>query len=552
MKREIESVIQKVCKKTFDAEAAVELTRPEEQFGDYSTNIALQLARKLGQPPQGIADQLADALRTALGSKISSITVAGQGFLNVRLSDHSLLESIQKINISKPFAGQKVVIETNNPNPFKDIHIGHAFNSIVADTVANLLESGGAETHRVSYHGDIGLHVGKSMWAILKFIDGDLNKLSSINALERPSFLSQKYAEGATAYEQNELAKKEIEHYAQESFAPSESLFKQVYDICKDWSFSYFGEVFQMTGSHPVERRYLESEADKAGRSVVEEHIGKVFERSDGAIVFPGDRYGLHTRVFISGKGNTLYEARDLGLMQLKQKDFSPQASYIVTAVEQREYFQVIFKAAELALPELAGITKNIPTGTVKLSSGKMSSRDGTATTIGWLFDSLQRALKDRGAPVGSINDEMVGALRYTMLKNRVGSDVTFDVSQAISLEGNSGPYIQYAYVRARSILKKSKVPTAVLSSNLEPGERSLALKISEYPEATERAVVELMPHHICSYLYEVAQAFNHFYENNRVIDNERTAVRLGLVEAYADVINNGLKILNIPAPLQM
>jgi arginyl-tRNA synthetase len=241
-----------------------------------------------------------------------------------------------------------------------------------------------------------------------------------------------------------------------------------------------------------------------------------------------------------------------MGLMQLKQSDFNPQSSYIVTAVEQKEYFQVILKAAELALPQLAGVTHNISTGTVKLSTGKMSSRQGNTINIGWLFDRLEKALRQRGASIGKLQEEMVGALRYSLLKNRLGSDVIFDVSESISLAGNSGPYLQYAYVRAHSILQKSAVSPADGINQFEPGERSLAYKISEYPEVVEQAFLELMPHLICNYLYELAQVFNRFYENNRVLGSDRQAERLLLVELYLKALSQGLSILGIPTLSQM
>lgn len=553
MRQKITNTIERLCSELFDTHLKVELTRPEEQFGDYSTNVALQLAKPLQKNPREVAETLSVKLRETLADVVTEVSVAGPGFINLKLSDSALWTETSMIQ-PNIYAEQKIVIETNNPNPFKDLHIGHAYNSIVADTLANLLEAGQGEIHRVSYHGDVGLHVGKSLWAILKFIGDDILKLETISAIDRPKFLSEKYAEGATAYEGDDVAKQQIIELANKSFKLEDGLIKQAYDICKDWSFSYFDAVFTSLGSQPIERRYLESQTDIAGRAVVESSVGSVFEHSDGAIVFPGEKYDLHTRVFISSRNTTLYEARDLGLMQLKLKDYSPQSSYIVTAVEQKQYFQVVLKAAELAMPESKGVTHNISTGTVLLSTGKMSSRTGNVVNIGWLFNEIEKALVERGATPDSLPDSMIAALRYTMLKNRLGSDVVFDVGDAISLEGNSGPYLQYAHARAQSILRKVEVDdtTELLAETLEPGERSLVRKISEYSEVVDKAVAELMPHHICTYLYELAQTFNRFYENNRVIDDERQILRLALVKKYAQTLHDGLQILGIHAPDKM
>jgi arginyl-tRNA synthetase len=551
----VKEKLKALCKDLFDADIEPDLSRTDEQFGDYATNIALQLAGKLNKNPREIAETLTEKLRLQLSETVSEVTIAGPGFINLRLRDGVLWSSALAPAGSQTYANKTIVIETNNPNPFKDMHIGHAYNSIVADTIANLLQAGGGNVHRVSYHGDVGLHVGKTMWAVLEQVSNDPSGLANIDESDRPQFLSKAYAAGNAAYEKDDKAKQEIEAYAKESFSLNDPAFKEIYETCKAWSFTYFDSVFKLIGSSPIKRRFLEREADEAGRRAVEGNIGSVFEKSDGAVIFPGEKYGLHTRVFISSRGNTLYEARDLGLIQLKAAEYNPDASYIVTAVEQKEYFKVVFKAAELALPDLAGVTHNIPTGTVKLTSGKMSSRKGNFINIGWLIDEIAKALVDRGGEESVTDDAIIGALRYTMLKVRIGGDVVYDPAESVSLEGNSGPYLQYAHARARSILAKSETEIREQeagSIELESGERSLVRKIGEYAEVVDKAVAELMPHHVCTYLYELAQVFNSFYEHNRVIGDPRQDLRLQLVNTYADTLKKGLVLLNISAPERM
>lgn len=548
--QKIQSALSATIKNLFNIDLAVEISRPDEQFGDFATNVALQLAGKLQKNPREVATQIVADLKNQLGSSIKNIQIAGPGFINITLTDAALAEIAKEALQSKfsEFANQTVVIETNNPNPFKDMHIGHAYNCIIADTLANLIELAGADLHRVSYHGDVGLHVGKSLWAILQFVGVDASKLNGISVEDRPEFLSEMYAKGAVAYEQDDLAKQQIEELTKQTFNFQDEFTRQVYETCKQWSFDFFDSIFKRLGSKPIEKRYLERDADKLGREIVEKNLGNVFEKSEGAVIFPGEKYGLHTRVFINSRGNTLYEARDLGLMQLKARDYNPKSSYIVTAIEQKEYFQVVLKAAGLCLPELSEQTHNIATGTVKLSSGKMSSRTGQVINIGWLFDEIEKALKERGTTGEALEAAVTGALRYTMLKNRTGSDVIFDVNEAISLDGNSGPYLQYAHARARSILAKSE-NSGDLGADFDPHERSLVRKISEYPEVVQKSVADLLPHHICAYLYELAQNFNRFYEKSRVIGNSRESIRLQLVKMYADVLQEGLKQLGIPAP---
>lgn len=536
-------MIEETIRRQFGCEATVQLTRPDAQFGDWATNMALQLAKPLGKNPREIAETIAAALRDQ--PDIADASVAGPGFINIRLTDAALLESI-KTRPATQRAGQTVVIETNNPNPFKAMHIGHAFNAILADTIANLLAVSGARLHRVSYHGDVGAHVGKSMWAILRYIDGDIAKLTAIPADERNTFMSKMYAEGARAFKEDEAAKAAIMELARQSFTLDDPLYKQAYDICKQWSFDEIDANMQRIGNLPIERRYLESEADARGVPIVKAHAPDVFQESDGALVFKGSQYGSFDNVFVTSHGLGLYGARDIGLMTLKHDDFHAEKSYIVTAEEQRDYFKGVIKAAELCMPDMAGVTENISTGTVKLTTGKMSSRDGDVVTIGWLFDEFSKAIRQRG---GEPTDEVVaGALRYQFLKVKIGSDVVFDVNEAVSLTGNTGSYLQYAHARARGILARATADV-VFPTTIYEEDRALVRKLSEYREAVNRAADNLEPHHICNYLFDLAQEFNRYYEKNQVVGSDKEAHRVGLVAVYADILKAGLVILGITAP---
>lgn len=547
MKSDVTTVLTDIIHELYQLDMVPELSRPDSEFGDFATNVAMQLAKQFGKKPHDIAKIIVERLRH--DDIVMSAEIAGPGFINICVTDREIIGAVQHPAMCTAGRGQIVVIETNNPNPFKDLHIGHAYNCIIADTIANLIETSLATVHRVSYHGDVGLHVGKSMWAILEWCQGDITRLDNVAETDRALFMSERYVEGATAYEQDTEAHIAIETLAKQSFAPTDEAYISAYELCKQWSFDYITTMVARLGSQPVEKRYLESEADSVGVATVRTHTGEVFSESDGAVVFAGEAFGLHTRVFIASRGTGLYEARDLGLMQLKQADFHPAKSYIVTGQEQREYFKVVIKAAELALPELNGVTQNISTGTVKLSSGKMSSRTGNVLNIEWLFGQLRAALAERG---GDQDDEqtLIGALRYAMLRVRIGGDVIFDIENALSLEGNSGPYLQYAHARACSIRDKAtRAPEFPEDVVLDAHERALALKISEYDEVISLAISELLPHYVTTYLYELAQVFNRFYEHARIVGDEREAIRLSLVDAYRDRLATGLKILGIPAP---
>lgn len=529
----------------YDVEATPVFSRPEAQFGDYSTNVAMQLAKQVGQNPRAIAEKLAEKLSET--GEYEAIEVAGPGFLNITLKPGTLLALTRK-EPRPERAGQSVVIETNNPNPFKAMHIGHAFNSIVADTLANLLAVDGATVTRVSYHGDVGLHVGKSMYSLLRYADGDVEKIRSIPEIERNSFMSKMYAEGSAAYKDDDTAKAEINELAQQSFTLEDPLYKEIYELCKNWSFEQIDALVARLGNLPTKARFLESLADPKGVETVRAHTPAVFKESNGAYMFEGSKHGSFDNVFVGSNGRGLYAARDLGLMQLKQQLFSPDKSYIVTAEEQRDYFKGVIAAAELALPELKDVTVNIPHGTVKLSTGKMSSRNGDVLEVSWLFDQFAEAIRARD---GQPDDEIIaGALRYQFLKVKIGGDVVFDVNEAVSLTGNTGSYLQYAHARARRILEK--LDTVSVPGEVREEDRALVRKLGEYHEIIALAKKSLEPHHICNYLFELAQEFNRYYEKNQVVGSDHEQHRAGLVSLYADTLRAGLMILGIVAPNKM
>ena len=181
-----------------------------------------------------------------------------------------------------------------------------------------------------------------------------------------------------------------------------------------------------------------------------------------------------------------------------------------------------------------------------------MSSRKGNIITA---LDILEAARVAGQASGNNPNeDTILAAVKYAFARNRIGGDIVYDPFESIALEGNSGPYLQYAHARARSIIGKAAGRSTAESAtgDLQPDERTLVRKLTEYADAVNKATVELMPHHICTFLYELAQEFNRFYEKNRVIGDGREALRLKLVEMYADTLKSGLTLLGIHAPDRM
>ncbi|HEX3568580.1 MAG TPA: arginine--tRNA ligase [Candidatus Saccharimonadales bacterium] len=552
----IQTALASAIQTLFKLDVEPELTRPDEQFGDYATNVALQLAGRLRQKPRDIAEAIVAELKKELGEEVSDITIAGPGFINITLSDSALTHAALEAPNTQPttYAGQKILTEYSDPNPFKPLHAGHLYTTLVGDSISRLIERAGAQIVRLNYGGDVGLHVGKSMWSIIKYLGGELpDKLADIPEAERPQWLGARYVEGNRAYETDESAKAEIvatnkKVYQLHETDDHDSPFAHIYWTCRQWSYDYFARLYTELQVKPFDRFIPESDVTPLGLETVQEQLKNgVFTRSDGAVVFNGEQFDLHTRVFINSDGLPTYETKDVGLSLTKWRDYHFDRSIIITANEQEQYMQVVLAAIKQFAPEPAERTRHLTHGVVKLQGGvKISSRKGNGPTA---LDILAAA-REAGAETGTDPSEetILAAVKYAFAKNRIGGDVIYDPKESIALEGNSGPYLQYAHARARSILRKAASKSGTIA-DMQADERTLARKIGEYPEVVQKAVLELMPHHICTYLYELAQTFNRFYERNRVIDDPRQDARLHLVEIYADVLKDGLSLLGIAAP---
>lgn len=550
----MEDLKQKIAaavKELFKVDIEVELSRPDEQFGDYATSVALKLAPQLNKKPHEIAEAIASKLK----DQFKNVEVAGPGFINFTLNDSDLWK-LAEAEPEKLYKNQTIVIEHTDPNPFKEFHIGHAYSNTIGEALNRLFVTGGAKVHQVSYHGDVGLHIAMAIWGIKQELRDKSYELREIKEDERREFLGKCYALGASHFKEDDKAAEEIREINKHIYEQDDQEINKLYDLGRKWSFEYFEKIYK-TLNVGFEKQYFESETGLAGAKVVAENKDKVFQESDSAIVFKGDEdKGLHTRVFITSQGLPTYEAKELGLAFAKQKDY-PDANLfvVVTANEINEYFKVLVAALSEIDKNLADKIRHISHGLVKLPSGKMSSRTGDVITLLQVLEMLEAAVKKLAKDdLASVNETVLGALKYTFLKHRIGGDIIFDIEESISVEGNSGPYLQYALVRANSILSKSEKSSGLIANGqqLQAGERSLLRKISEYPEVVTSAAQELMPSHVCTYLYELAQTFNRFYETNHVIGNEREAIRINLVKKYATVLKDGLSLLNISTPEKM
>lgn len=566
-------------------------------FGDYSTNIALTLTKQLKKNPMLIAQDLINNFPKS--ELIKKIEVIKPGFINFWIADVQLINQLNKtaqddFGITPTYKNKKVMVEYTDPNPFKEFHIGHLYSNSVGESISRIYGAIGSDVKRADYFGDVGMHVAKSVWGLIEKMKKEKVSISDLEKKllpERIKYLGQAYALGVKNYEGDKKIAEEIkginylvylcgqeylkdnynwtpqvnyQQYLRPEFLGQFKTIKEVYYAGKKWSLDYFEEIYKRLGTK-FDYYYPESIVGEFGLKIVKENLKKGhFEISEGAVVFPGEKYGLHTRVFINSLGLPTYEAKELGLAFKKYEDFKYDKSIIIVGNEIKEYFKVLHKALLITSPELGKITTNICTGMVKLPEGKMSSRTGNVITVAWMFDEIKIKLKEimknsKNIEEKELNDIVeiitVTAVKYSLLKNGIGQDIIFDFKESLALEGNSGPYLLYTYTRCQSVLNKyqksnikNQNDISKIKSDLNKDEQNVLRLINQFPEIIQQAAVQLAPNLIANYLYELAQKYNYFYQKNKILESEEKTkqLRLMLTKIAGKVIKEGLYLLGI------
>ena len=544
-------------------EVGFSLEHPENLvFGDYACNVAMVVAKQAGKAPR----EIAELLNTALDGQIEyveKIEVAGPGFLNFTLSRDFLTQEIARINKAgdswgkgTTWEGKKVFVEYTDPNPFKEFHIGHMFTNTTGESIARLFMMAGADTKRLNYQGDVGLHVAHALYGMQQL---GCTAESDFSARD----LGKAYAHGATAYK-NEVAgaKEAIRDINKKVYERSDEEINTLYDKGREVSLAYFETIYKILDTK-FDAYFFESECAQKGKDLVLANSA-VFTDSDGAKVFEGEQYGLHTRVFLNSEGQPTYAAKELALSKLKEEKLGVyDHSVISTSNEIAEYFKVLKKAMSFVYPDLAEKTEHIGHGTVRLTTGKMSSRTGDVISaldfIAEVTEAVQTKVRE-GAHSKEIGTELaqdvaIGAIKYATLRSNILQDSTFDKEQALSFEGSSGPYLQYTHARICSAVEKAASLGLVASTAVAPETPYVIERLLyRFPEVVLQALDNRQPHQVTTFITELASAFNGFYSEEKIADREDTYApyKVALAQAVAQTLKNGLWVLGIKAPMSM
>ncbi|PIQ92444.1 MAG: arginine--tRNA ligase [Parcubacteria group bacterium CG11_big_fil_rev_8_21_14_0_20_39_22] len=543
----------------------------DKNHGDYSFPVmkisptflnSKRNAKKMGvsevmkgeEDPRKTAELIKSEIEKNKPEWLERVEIAGPGFINFFLSKEYFASSLRSANIEvESLKGENIFVEHTQPNPFKEFHIGHLMNNVIGEAISRILKVNGATVKTATYHGDVGLHVAKAIWAVLNY---NLDKVELVNG--------QAYAKGNNAYEEREEVKKEILEINKKIYDRSDEKINELYDEGRKKSFENFERLYGRLGSK-FDFHFYESESGEIGKDIVLKKKDEgVFEESDGAVVFKGEKYGLHTRVFLNKEGLPTYEAKEVGLAKIKKDSFSYDKSVTVTANEQDSFFDVVEKAIGDVYPDLSGVLNHISHGMLKLPSGKMSSRTGNVITAESLVDIVKEkvveVVKERGftkEESEEVSEKVaLAALRYSILRGAIGGDIIFDIEKSISFEGDSGPYLQYAHTRAKSVLEKAKQEGVDMNFDLPVGWESVNLErlIVRFPEIVERAGREYAPHLLVTYLTELAGEFNSWYGREKIVDlnDLSSGYKLAITQSFANVMERGLWLLGIEIAKKM
>lgn len=528
----------------------------EEKLGDYSTNAAMVMAGELKRNPRELAVDLVGKLQLnkKLMNLVSRIEVAGPGFINFWIRDEELIRKLNEVMKEGEFLGgsdfmkgKKILVEYSSPNIAKSFSVGHLRSTIIGQAIFNLYKHSGGDMTSDNHLGDWGTQFGMIIAAVEEDVNFDWSS-ADIGKLE------EIYVDFNKRIEENP----ELRIKAKEAFLRLEKGDESARNIWKkavEISMKEFDEIYKKLDVS-FEHIYGESAFESLMPEVIEEakkkKISSVGEEGALIVEFKDEREKelMPPAMLVKSDGSTTYFTRDLATIKMRLSKPELKCDMYIYEVggEQRLHLKQVFETAKKLWPEETREVEfvHVAHGLLSLPEGKMSTRKGNTIKLG---DLLTRA-DEKSSGEKEIS---VGAVKYNELKRSPVMDYVFKWDEALSMEGNSAPYLQYVYVRTRGILNKSKENLGKIITSekvfANDDERTLArwllLRFTE-GEVVESAAKNFAPQQVCSYLFETAQKFNGFYERNKVIGVENQGLRLALTILTGEVIKNGLKLLGI------
>lgn len=560
----------------------VNATKPEIE-GDY-TIVLFAFVKQLGKSPDELGNALGEAVMAKMPGTITAFNIV-KGFLNFTISDQFWLDYIQATDTSKlvtPTADpKKIMVEYSSPNTNKPLHLGHLRNNFLGWSIAEILKLQGNNVVKTCIVNDRGIHICKSMIAWQLFAGGATPESTNMKG---DHFVGDYYVKYNDAYKaeietliaggmSQETAEQEapIQKAAQamllkweQGDADTMALWKRM----NEWVYAGFDVTYKKIGSDFF-KTYYESNTYLLGKDLVDQGLTKkvFYQKEDSSVWIDLTSEGLDEKIVRRKDGTSVYITQDIGLAELKQKEFNTDASIYVVGDEQNYHFKVLkLICQKLQLPASDGIY-HLSYGMVELPTGKMKSREGTVVDADDLVDGMIQIAKEKTESLGKVDDFSaaqleklydtigLGALKFFLLRVDPKKKMIFNPEESIDFHGFTGPFIQYTHARIKSILRKTGTTVQQVGTSLLPLEKALAMQLANFSAEVNEAAEALDPSKLAIYAFNLAKLFNSFYAelsiaNAESEDKKNLRIQLGILTAAT--LKQAMQVLGIEVPEQM
>lgn len=529
-----------------EEQTGIEVTEEDIERPDRHADFAypcMAASSELGKNPREIAEDLSESIESDL---IDSMEVAGPGYLNFHLDREKYAEKVDKQLSSEAFGVEqrdgKVLVEFSSPNIAKPMNVGHLRNNVLGDSLRRILSFAGRDVTAENYIGDLGTQFGKVIY-------GHRNIESEKEFEDEPiEYMLDIYVKF------HELAEErpEIEEAAQKWAKKIENRDEEAVRLWKKFreaTLEYHKEEYERLDIH-FDRITGESKVYEQSKELVNDWVeeGKIERDEDGSVFYEFEDEEMPGTVLLKADGSTLYITRDLYNLKKRNQEGFDHNLYVV-ASEQELHFKQLFRIADEMGIETDG-SEHISYGMLNLPEGSMSTRRGLIIEQSEIFEKAielaeEKAEEEMDRQLQNAEAIGIGAVKYRNLAVSRKKDMEFNWDTAISFKGDSGPYLQYSNVRAKSILREAS-STGEFDGELEDAEHRLLKKLAEFPEKVEMAANQRDPAKIANYLSTLCEEFNTFYHECKVLGSDRQENRLKLVEIFVDITDQGLQLLGI------
>lgn len=561
----MEQQLSLIISELFNVDVTPQVSRPAAEFGDYATNVALQLAKPVGKNPREIAEQIADALR-ATGS-FTEVTIAGPGFINVRVSGAKVANELQAAwtdtyGNNNDGYGKLVIVEYPSPNMAKPYSVGHLRPGNQGWAARQLMQATGWKVMTDNHLGDYGAPLGIWITGFLKFSSDEALEKDGVYELGRVYIQTKKALKDEAERGETMLAD-EVQQWLlkfEAGDAQAVAYSERFNTISLEHIHSVMGRL-KISTDYELGEAFFAPQGKAAVQKLLETGVAK--QNEDGSVIVPLDDAGFDVPLLVQkSNGAALYATTDLATILYREESWHPDRVIYAAGAEQQFYFSQLFAMAKKL---------DITTDLIHLWFGfidqlnedgtreKMSSRKGVVLMEELLDGAEAKAreiVEGRDVSEEDVQKIALGAIKFSDFIADRRTNILFDWNTIFALTGVSGPYVQYAAVRVNKILREHGTGIALADGYDYNAEKDILAKLIDYPEVVRRAANELEPHKVANYLYELARELNRYYEATPVavagVDDATRDARLGVLAKAAHVFSHGLNLLGIEVPSQM